>query len=97
MVYQAELVGFFRTVLIIILVIYAFRLLSRFLLPFLLKYLSKKATKNFEQQFKQRQGYREENVKSKQGDVKVTYQNKTKNPKKDGFDGGEYIDYEEVE
>ncbi len=97
MIYQADLVGFFRTILIIILIYYAFRILFRVALPFILKFFAKKVQKNFENQYKQQQGFQEENIKSDEGDVKVTIPKKPNKPKYDGSTGGEYIDFEEVE
>jgi len=97
LIYQADLVGFFRTILIIILIYYAFRILFRVALPFILKFFAKKVQKNFENQYKQQQGFQEENIKSDEGDVKVTIPKKPNKPKYDGSTGGEYIDFEEVE
>lgn len=96
MVYQADILGFFRTVLIIILVFYAFRLIMRVLAPFILRFFAKKVQKNFENQFKQQQT-QHENYTSNQADIKVSAPPKNKSNPKKGFEGGEYIDYEEVE
>jgi hypothetical protein len=97
LVYQADLIGFFRTILIIILIYYAFRILFRVALPFILKFFAKKVQKNFENQYKQQQGFQEENIKSEEGEIKVTIPKKPSKPKHDGSTGGEYIDFEEVE
>lgn len=99
MVYQAELVGFLRTVLIIILVIYALRLIGRVVVPWLLKRFVNKAQKNFEERMRQQQGFEEQEVKGQEGDIKITKkkgQQKKKPPRSDD-DMGEYVDFEEVE
>jgi len=66
-------------------------------LPFILKFFAKKVQKNFENQYKQQQGFQEENIKSDEGEIKVTIPKKPSKPKHDGSTGDEYIDFEEVE
>ena len=89
--------GFLRTLLIIILIFWGFRILARIVFPFLIRFFVKKATKNMEQQFKQQTGYREENVKTNEGEVKITYrENKKENQRKPDSDTGDYVDFEEV-
>jgi len=97
LVYQADLVGVLRTLLIIVLVYYTFRMLIRVALPFILKFFAKRVQKNFENQYKRQQGFQEENIKSEKDEIKVTIPNKPKDQKHDGSKGGEYIDFEEVE
>jgi len=75
-----------RTILIIIIVYYLFRLIARYVMPWLARYFIRKSMKGFEQQ--QQAG------KRKNGEVNINY-----SPEKKGAldDIGEYIDYEEID
>ena len=89
--------GLLRTILIILLVYYGFRVLTRLFAPFLLKYAAKKAKQKFgQQQFGGFQNRTQQNQKhQKTGETvidKMPNQNKTSNEKV-----GEYIDFEEIE
>lgn len=79
------LVGFFRTILILLAVYYLYKFFTKFLFPFLLKRYVNKVTGNRQQnsQFERRNG-----------DVTIKYNNKK--DKKVDKDKGEYVDYEEV-
>jgi len=87
---QASLSGFIKTVFIILLVWYVFKLLLRVFAPYLIKKMMQKAStnfrKNYEQQFQTKQD-------------KHTQKNKYSSDKK--YDSnkriGEYIDYEEID
>jgi hypothetical protein len=83
----ASVPGFVRTILIIIGIYYAFKILARFLMPILLRKMVQKA----EQNFKQQTNY--QNQRNNQTQSNSTTFDKPK-PKKQV---GEYIDYEEVE
>jgi hypothetical protein len=75
---------FLQTILIIVLIYYAFKIVMRFLAPILIKKAAEQVSKKFEQKFnQQQQAYQQETTKKAE---------KTK-PKKQL---GEYIDYEEV-
>lgn len=92
MLYQASLMGFLRTILIILLIYYGAKILTRLFAPYLLKYLSKKAEKRFGGQFG---GYQQPQRPQKEGEVsidKVPNINTSSNK-----EVGEYVDYEEVE
>ncbi len=72
-----------RTILIIIIAYYVFRLISRYVMPWLARYFIKKSMKGFEQQQKRQSG--EVNIDHSPG-------------KRGALDNiGEYVDYEEVE
>lgn len=87
MVFQAGLVSFFRTLVIIAGIYFGIRLLFRFLIPFLLKRFVRKQQEQF-YDHNSAQKSREE------GEVKV----KSKREKKSSnTDLGEYIDYEEIQ
>ena len=93
MLQYASVTGFLRTILIILLVYYGIKVLSRIFAPVLLRYVSKKAEQRFGQQFNQYQQPKE--TKKKEGEVsidKMPNQNKSSNK-----DIGEYVDYEEID
>ena len=93
MLQYASLTGFIRTILIIMLVWYGVKILSRILAPFLMRYVTKKAQEKFGKQFNQQQAPQQK--KQKEGDIsidKAPKQNKTSNK-----DVGEYVDYEEID
>lgn len=86
--------GFIRFLFILIVVYYAFKLLSRYLFPFLIKHFIKKA--------QQKMGIEPEidikKAKKKVGQVKIDYIPK-KMKKKNSGDSGEsedYVDFEDV-
>ncbi|WP_040249678.1 DUF4834 family protein [Psychroserpens mesophilus] len=92
MLQTASFVGFFRTILIILLVYYGIKILSRLLAPYFLRYMSKKMQEKFGGQFQQQQ---HQNTKHKEGETvidKVPQQHKTSDKSV-----GEYVDYEEIE
>ena len=86
MVFQAGLISFFRTLLIIAAVYFGFRLLFRYLVPFILqRFIRKQQQQYYEHTNKHRNG--------EEGEVRV----KSKAEKKtSNSDLGEYVDYEEV-
>lgn len=87
-----------RTIAIIFIVIYGFRLLAKFVFPWLLKrWLNKKmgqfqnqANSQFQEQQKAQQF-----AKEQEGKVKIKSRNNNDKPESDGL--GEFVDYEEVE
>lgn len=87
----ASIVGFARTILIILLVYYGLKILSRLFAPVLIRYMSKKVEKRFGQQFNTYQNRSQQ----KEGETtihKTPSQNQTSNK-----DIGEYVDYEEID
>jgi hypothetical protein len=79
------LVGFFRTVLILLAVYYTYKFLTKYVLPLMLKnYINKVSKKHRGNGDFQRE----------EGDVTIQY-GRDKNKKVDK-DKGEYVDYEEV-
>lgn len=80
----ASFVGFFRTLLIIVLIYYVIKFLARLFMPILLRKMVQKAEQNFKQHTNQQQ---EPSTASK---------SKFENPKTKK-QVGEYIDYEEVD
>ncbi|MFY7742263.1 MAG: DUF4834 domain-containing protein [Flavobacterium sp.] len=80
----ASIPGFIRTILIIIGIYYAFKLISRILLPILLRKMVQKAEKSFQQQME----FQQQQQAANQAPPKAKMTEKKK--------VGEYIDYEEV-
>ncbi|MBT8268143.1 MAG: DUF4834 family protein [Bacteroidia bacterium] len=89
----ASLQGFLRTILIILLIYYGLKIISRFLTPFLVKYLSKKAEKRFGQEFGQ-QGP-PKHSKHKEGETVIDKMPESSSNSKKEI--GEYVDYEEID
>ncbi|MFL1012910.1 DUF4834 family protein [Flavisericum labens] len=86
--------GLLRTILIIALVYYAIKILSRIFAPYLVKYAAKKAEQRFGGQFGEFQKRAEQQPKKKEGEVTIDKipQSKTSNK-----DVGDYVDYEEID
>jgi len=96
MIYTASVMGLLRTILIILLVYFGLKILSRLFAPVLLKFVAKKAEQRFGDQFG---GFQNQNrAQSKQGKAGETVIDKMPNKNKKANDKvGEYIDYEEIE
>ncbi|MUU77322.1 DUF4834 family protein [Winogradskyella endarachnes] len=86
-----------RTILIILLVYYGFKILSRLFAPLLVRFVAKKAEQKFGQQFGgfQNPNQQRQQARQKEGETvidKMPNKNKSSNQKV-----GEYIDYEEID
>ena len=82
----ASIPGFIRTILIIILIYYAFKILARIFLPFLMRKMMQKAGESFQkqaQQFQQQQNQQQTPPKQEVPKSKKQV--------------GEYVDFEEVD
>ncbi|WP_179335085.1 DUF4834 family protein [Winogradskyella costae] len=89
--------GLLRTILIILLVYFGFKILSRLFAPLLLKFVAKKAEEKFGGQFGgfQNPNQKRQEQKQKEGETVID-----KMPNKNGSSNqkvGEYIDYEEID
>lgn len=84
--HEASFTSVIRTILIIALFYYGFKILFRIFFPFLVTYLLKKTGSAFEQQFKNQQQQKQSYTTQKE-EPKVSQKPKV----------GEYIDYEEIE
>lgn len=93
MLYFASITGFVRTILIILLIYFGVKILSRLLAPLLLKYVAKKAEERFGGPFGNFQRQSQEQPK-KAGEVSIDKIPKTKVSNKDI---GDYVDYEEID
>jgi hypothetical protein len=93
MIQEASVMGLLRTVLIILLIYFGFKILARLFAPLLLRFVAKKAAQKFGGFNGQAQ--QEPQQKQKEGETvidKMPNQNKTSSDKV-----GEYIDYEEID
>lgn len=96
MLQLASVTGVVKVILIILLIYYGVKILSRIFAPLLLKFITKKAEQRFGEQFG---GFRNPNSKHKQpkkneGEISIDKMpdNKTSNK-----NVGEYVDYEDVD
>lgn len=94
MLQEASATGFIRTILIILLIYYGLKILSRLFAPLLLKYIAKKAEEKFGGQFGQFQQQTRQETHKKEGEVTI---DKMPNRKTSNKDVGEYVDYEEID
>lgn len=97
MIQQASAMGLLRTILIILLIWFGLKILTRLFAPFLMRFVAKKAEEKFGQQFGgfQNQSQQRQEKKRQEGETvidKMPEQNKSSNEKV-----GEYIDYEEID
>lgn len=89
--------GLLKTILIIVLFYYGFKILARLFAPILVRFVAKKAEQKFGEQFGgfQNPNQQREQQKQKEGETvidKMPNQNRKSNDKV-----GEYVDYEEVD
>jgi len=96
MVYEADIVSLFRTLLILAAIYYGFRFLFRVVVPYLLARWVRKAASNMQQQ--QYSGFgKSEDVSVDKGKVSISKPNpKSSSKGESDADSGEYIDFEEV-
>ncbi len=86
--------SFLETILIILLVYYALKIILKFSKPFLMRYVAKKANERFGQVF----GDNPFNTpNNKQDEGKVTIDTSKASTKTSKSSVGEYVDYEEIE
>lgn len=81
-----------RTILIILLVYYAIKILTKLFAPMLMRYASKKMEKKFGEAFNQ---FNREEQPENEGETVID--KNTKNNSKTDKKVGEYIDFEEIE
>ncbi len=90
MLQYASIPGFLRMILIILLIYYGIKVLSRLFAPLLAKYVVKKA----EQRFGGFQGRPQQEEQKKEGEISIDKMPKFKVSNKDV---GDYVDYEEID
>jgi len=88
---EASFLGILRTILIIMLVYYALKLIGRYVFPIFFK----KMVKNFEKKVKEQQGFQQPVDKTKVGET--TIDKKPLQTKESNKNVGEYVDYEDVD
>ncbi|PWH82438.1 DUF4834 domain-containing protein [Algibacter marinivivus] len=86
--------GLLKTILIIALVYYGIKVLSRIFAPFLIKFAAKKAEQRFGEQFGQFGSQHRKEAPKKEGEVTI---DKIPNTKASNKDVGDYVDYEEID
>lgn len=100
---HGDAIGLLRTIGIIILIYYGFKLFSKYVLPLLLRYGMKKAQQKMEEKMKSQFGqqFNQQYSNTADQDIKVN-QNTTINKKqttssdKKDDNYGEYVDFEEI-
>ena len=84
---------FLRTILILMLFYYGFKLIAKFLLPFFAQRWVKKAQDRFNEQ----QGFTNpEEAKKREGEVKFSNTKSQEHSNSDKDELGDYIDFEEI-
>jgi sortase (surface protein transpeptidase) len=87
--------GLLRTILILFIIFYVIRLVTRFFLPMLFKnYVDDKMNEMAGNQKKQQQRQKEQ-ARKREGEVSIDY-NPRQGSSKDKNDKGDYVDYVEV-
>jgi hypothetical protein len=92
MMQYASITGIFRVVLIIVLIYYGVKILSRIFAPFLVRYVAKKAEQKFGDQFGQ--FHKQNQSQQKEGEITIDKIPKNQSSNKSA---GEYVDYEEID
>ena len=86
--------GLLKTIFILILVYYIFKVFSRIFAPFLFKYAAKKAGERFGDQFGQFQKQPRQEKTKNVGEVSI---DKMPNTKTSNKNVGDYVDFEEID
>ncbi len=86
--------GILKTILVILLVYYLFKILARWFAPKLFAYAAKRTEKHFREQFENFQTFNQDEQRP-EGDVSID--KKPTSNKGTSKDIGEYIDFEELE
>ena len=98
--HTAEITSLLRTIIIIVIVYYGYKVISRYLFPVFIGWAAKKAQQKFQDQINKQFGGSSPNNSANdsrvEGDVKIDT-NKAKRPSSKQNDFGEYVDFEEVE
>ena len=82
-----------RTILIILIVYYSVRFISRLIVPVVLSMFMKRAQRNFQDKFGK---FQQQQKPKKEGEVSIDSKPKNKSNSSESL-VGEYIDFEEVE
>jgi hypothetical protein len=87
--------GVVRTILIILLIYYGFKFLTRLIAPIILKKMVNKMGSNFQSSFTNFS--KQAHSQKKEGDITIEKSKKKDKKTKSKKDVGDYIDYEEVD
>ncbi len=85
----ASATGLLRTILIILLIYYVLKVISRLFAPLFMKFVAKKAQQHFGGQYQ-----KQNEPPRKEGEVTI---DKVPNTKSSNKNVGDYIDYEEID
>ncbi len=95
MLQEASFTGLIKTILIILLVWYGIKILSRLFAPALMRYVAKKAEAKFGEQFGQQFNQKQHKQPSKnEGETVI---DKVPQSNTSNKNVGEYVDYEEID
>ena len=89
--------GLLRTVLIILLIWFGLKILSRLFAPVLMKFVAKKAEERFGQQFGDFQNQAQQRADQNRSEGETVIDTMPKQNKASNEKVGEYIDFEEIE
>lgn len=96
----AELTSLLRTIAIIVIVYYGFKVISRYLFPRFINWAGRKAQQKFQEELQRKFNNHQQNQNNysqeKEGEVEISQKNDKSKPNKSS-DFGEYVDFEEVE
>ncbi|TYP96492.1 uncharacterized protein DUF4834 [Tenacibaculum adriaticum] len=90
-IHQAGPMNFIKTILIILIIYYAFKFFAKLFAPYLMKKMADKMQQKAEQQF----GKSKQESKVKEGETVID--KKPQNDKKSNDSVGEYVDFEEID
>lgn len=86
------MVGVIKTILILVLIYYGLKILTRLFAPLLVRYVAKKAEQKINEQFGRQH---QTNTSAREGETTIDHQ--PKHRKTSSNKVGEYIDFEEVD
>lgn len=89
--------GLLRTILIILLFYFGFKILARLFAPLLVRFVAKKAEQKFGEQFGGFQNPTQQRAAQKQKEGETVIDKMPNQNKKSNDKVGEYVDYEEVD
>lgn len=92
--YQASFESILKTVLVILLIYFAFKMIIKWFGPIILRYFLKKMGNKFQQQFQQQNPFGNPKPRAEKKEV---IDKKPPNERPSNKKVGEYIDYEEID
>ncbi|MDX1773706.1 DUF4834 family protein [Oceanihabitans sediminis] len=94
MLQLASVTGVVKVILIILLIYYGVKILSRIFAPLLLKFIAKKAEQRFGDQFGGFHNQQQKQPTTKEGKITIDKMPENRSSNKNV---GEYVDYEEID